>query len=45
MPVIASNRIGTERGDNWTVTYYGSSFIADHTGEILAEADRRAKRC
>jgi N-carbamoylputrescine amidase len=40
MPVIASNRIGTEAGKQWTVTYYGSSFIADHTGALIAEANR-----
>lgn len=40
MPVIASNRIGIERGDRWTVTYYGSSFIADNTGGIVQQADR-----
>jgi len=40
MPLVASNRIGTERGQQWTVTYYGSSFIADHTGCKVVEADR-----
>lgn len=41
MPVIASNRIGTEEGKNGTaITFYGSSFIADQTGAKLAEADR-----
>jgi N-carbamoylputrescine amidase len=40
MPVVASNRIGTERGGKWSVTYYGSSFITDHTGALVAEADR-----
>jgi N-carbamoylputrescine amidase len=40
MPVIASNRVGTERGEQWTVTYYGSSFITDHTGALLQQADR-----
>jgi N-carbamoylputrescine amidase len=40
MPVIASNRVGTERGEHWTVTYYGSSFITDHTGALLQHADR-----
>ena len=40
VPVIASNRIGTEAGDNCELTFYGSSFIADHTGAMLAEADR-----
>ena len=40
MPLIASNRIGTEKGKQWTATYYGSSFIVDHTGAIVKEADR-----
>jgi N-carbamoylputrescine amidase len=40
MPIIASNRIGTERGERWTVTYYGSSFITDNTGAMLKEANR-----
>jgi N-carbamoylputrescine amidase len=40
MPVIASNRVGTEQGERWTVTYYGSSFITDNTGGILQQADR-----
>ncbi len=40
MPVVASNRIGTETSDRWTVTYYGSSFITDHTGAIVKQADR-----
>jgi N-carbamoylputrescine amidase len=40
MPVIASNRVGTERGERWTVTYYGSSFITDQTGALLQQAER-----
>jgi N-carbamoylputrescine amidase len=40
MPVIASNRIGVEQGKQWTVRYYGSSFITDHTGAVLEQADR-----
>lgn len=40
MPVVASNRIGTERGERWTVAYYGSSFITDHTGALLEQAER-----
>lgn len=40
MPVVASNRVGTERGERWTVTYYGSSFITDHTGALLKQAER-----
>ncbi len=40
-PLIASNRIGTEAGKNGTsLTFYGSSFIADHTGAKIAEANR-----
>jgi N-carbamoylputrescine amidase len=43
VPVIASNRIGLEKGDSCDVTFYGSSFITDHTGRILAEADRETQ--
>ncbi len=43
MPLVASNRIGTERGERWTVTYYGSSFITDHTGALLQQADRSSE--
>jgi len=40
VPVVASNRIGTESTGDVTMTFYGSSFIADHTGALLASADR-----
>jgi N-carbamoylputrescine amidase len=43
MPVIASNRIGTETGTEdpaLRMTYYGSSFISDHTGVKVAECSR-----
>lgn len=40
MPLIASNRVGKETDGATSVTFYGTSFIADHTGEILADADR-----
>lgn len=44
MPVIASNRIGTEVAPGGTeVTFYGSSFIADHTGQLIAKASRDAE--
>ena len=43
VPVIASNRVGREQGESCALTFYGSSFIADHTGEILAEADRASR--
>ena len=34
IPVIASNRIGTENEGSISVTFYGSSFIANHLGNI-----------
>ncbi len=40
VPVVASNRIGTERIENSEITFYGSSFITDPTGAKLAEAGR-----
>lgn len=40
-PLIASNRTGVEPGMNGTsLDFYGSSFIADHTGAKIAEAER-----
>ena len=36
VPVVAANRVGTEHGQ----TFYGTSFIADERGDILAELDR-----
>ena len=43
MPLVASNRIGQEAGEKYTMTFYGSSFIASHTGEKVAEADRSSE--
>jgi N-carbamoylputrescine amidase len=43
VPVIASNRIGREVGETCEITFYGTSFIAGPTGEILAEAGRDAE--
>lgn len=40
MPLIASNRIGREVGETCEITFYGTSFIAGPTGEILADAGR-----
>lgn len=41
MPVIASNRIGREDApEGRSVTFYGSSFIADWTGQIMQRASR-----
>lgn len=36
VPVVAANRIGDEDGQ----IFYGTSFIADHRGEIVAELGR-----
>ncbi|GGW73014.1 N-carbamoylputrescine amidase [Alishewanella tabrizica] len=38
-PVIVSNRIGTETEGDFSITFYGSSFIADHTGAKVQEAN------
>ncbi|WP_438471842.1 N-carbamoylputrescine amidase [Vibrio alginolyticus] len=43
VPVIASNRVGTEVDDGIETTFYGSSFITDHTGEKIAEAPRQGE--
>ena len=40
MPVVASNRIGREVAEGREVTFYGTSFIADHTGQLVAQAGR-----
>ena len=48
VPLVAANRIGSETGIGngnphqtaLTGTFYGSSFIADHTGAKVAEANR-----
>ena len=39
MPVIASNRIGTEYCEDYHITFYGSSFIADEHGQLAATMD------
>jgi N-carbamoylputrescine amidase len=45
-PVIASNRIGTEAAPlhpDYQMTFYGSSFIADETGALVAQADKHSE--
>ncbi len=42
-PLIAANRVGTEKGDLGEVTFWGRSFIAGPRGEILAKADRTSE--
>jgi N-carbamoylputrescine amidase len=44
VPVVAANRTGREVGNPTTVTFYGSSFITDATGEKVAEAGRDDER-
>ena len=48
MPLVAANRIGLERvfpceangGQSSSLLFYGSSFITDETGELIAQAGR-----
>jgi N-carbamoylputrescine amidase len=40
IPVAASNRIGLEPGAGGGQSFYGSSFIADHRGDLLADMSR-----
>jgi N-carbamoylputrescine amidase len=40
VPVVASNRIGTELSGNSSINFYGSSFITDNIGAIVAEAGK-----
>ncbi|MFV0574453.1 MAG: N-carbamoylputrescine amidase [Vibrio sp.] len=45
IPVIASNRIGTEQAQyrDLSMTFFGSSFIANFNGEILQKADKTSE--
>ena len=43
LPVVASNRIGEETSGERHMEFYGSSFIAGHTGELLCAADRHTE--
>jgi len=40
IPVIASNRIGTETDADSSMTFFGSSFISDEEGNVVEEMDR-----
>jgi N-carbamoylputrescine amidase len=44
VPVVAANRIGLETTDGVSMTFYGSSFIADHLGALLVAADRTSEQ-
>jgi len=37
VPVVASNRVGREDFSGSHIVFYGSSFIAGQTGEVLSE--------
>jgi N-carbamoylputrescine amidase len=47
MPLVASNRIGVERSrrdpEGVQLRFYGSSFIADAAGGLVAEADQESE--
>ena len=38
--VVAANRIGTEGVGTGSITFYGSSFVCDERGDVLAELGR-----
>jgi len=40
IPVVASNRIGSETIEDSSITFYGSSFISENTGQIICQGDR-----
>jgi len=40
IPVMAANRVGREVQNSTEITFYGSSFITDNTGALVAEAGR-----
>jgi N-carbamoylputrescine amidase len=39
IPLVASNRVGHEQGESCALAFYGNSFIAGPTGELVAAAD------
>lgn len=43
VPIIASNRIGQENEGNTPIKFYGSSFISDQFGELVADADQESQ--
>lgn len=43
LPVVASNRTGTETAPNSSMTFFGSSFIADEYGNKVEELDRTSE--
>ena len=45
MPLVAANRVGHEVGQTTEITFYGSSFIADFTGAMVATPPAQGRRC
>ncbi|MEI6896841.1 MAG: N-carbamoylputrescine amidase [Psychromonas sp.] len=45
IPIITSNRIGYEQAANCdtNITFFGSSFITDHTGAMVQEMDKETQ--
>lgn len=43
VPVVVSNRVGKESGESCDMTFYGSSFITDQTGDKVVESGRDSK--
>ena len=41
IPVVAANRIGLEPGPGGGQNFYGSSFIADHRGDLVSAFERQ----
>ena len=44
VPVVAANRVGRESGRRHDLEFYGTSFVAGPTGEIVVEADRSSEQ-
>jgi N-carbamoylputrescine amidase len=45
IPVVASNRVGIEMGLGPDQSFYGSSFICDHRGDLVGDLDRDEDGC
>ncbi|HRU28557.1 MAG: N-carbamoylputrescine amidase [Spirochaetota bacterium] len=43
VPVIVANRVGKEQIEDSSITFYGSSFIADEHGQLVESADRTSE--
>jgi N-carbamoylputrescine amidase len=43
VPIITSNRVGTETFKNSSITFYGSSFITDQYGNVVKQLSKTEK--